>query len=203
MEVKAKAIKNIFSEATEEQVNAISKLMEKQANEYGEEIENLREQLTAANKQIEEFQSMNIDEIKASAAAWQEKYAASEKAWNEKLAGLKYEAAAKDAIADVKFSSNSAKRAFLSDLQAKNLPLENDKITGFSDFLNSYKESDPDAFVSEEAKPGTQYLPGSNAGVSLGNQNEMDMAQKAFAERGIDFASVKKFSTITSNRSVN
>ena len=75
MEVKAKAIKNIFSEATEEQVNAISKLMEKQANEYGEEIENLREQLTAANKQIEEFQSMNIDEIKASAAAWQEKYA--------------------------------------------------------------------------------------------------------------------------------
>ena len=203
MEVKAKAIKNIFSEATEEQVNAISKLMEKQANEYGEEIENLREQLTAANKQIEEFQSMNIDEIKASAAAWQEKYAASEKAWNEKLAGLKYEAAAKDAIADVKFSSNSAKRAFLSDLQAKNLPLENDKITGFTDFLNSYKESDPDAFVSEEAKPGTQYLPGSNAGVSLGNQNEMDMAQKAFAERGIDFASVKKFSTITSNRSVN
>ena len=138
VEVKAKAIKNIFSEATEEQVNAISKLMEKQANEYGEEIENLREQLTAANKQIEEFQSMNIDEIKASAAAWQEKYAASEKAWNEKLAGLKYEAAAKDAIADIKFSSNSAKRAFLSDLQAQNLPLENNKITGFSDFLESY-----------------------------------------------------------------
>ena len=202
MEVKAKAIKNIFSEATEEQVNAISKLMEKQANEYGEEIENLREQLTAANKQIKEFQSMNIDEIKASAAAWQEKYAASEKAWNEKLAGLKYEAAAKDAIADIKFSSNSAKRAFLSDLEAKKLPLENDKITGFSDFLNSYKESDPDAFISEEVKPSAQYLPGSNAGVTLGTQNEMDMAQKAFAERGIDFASIKKFSTIT-NRSVN
>jgi hypothetical protein len=35
VEVKAKAIKNIFSEATEEQVNAISKLMEKRANEYG------------------------------------------------------------------------------------------------------------------------------------------------------------------------
>ena len=73
----------------------------------------ITEEQTAANNQIKEFQSMNIDEIKASAAAWQ-----------EKLAGLKYEAAAKDAIADIKFSSNSAKRAFLSDLQAKNLPLE-------------------------------------------------------------------------------
>lgn len=207
MAQKNKALKNlesIFPEITEEQTAAINKLFDKQASEHAEEVENLREQLTAANNQIKEFQSMNIDEIKASAAAWQEKYAASEKAWQEKLAGLKYEAAAKDAIADIKFSSNSAKRAFLSDLQAKNLPLENDKLTGFSDFLNSYKESDPNAFISEEAKPGTgtQYLPGSNAGVNLGNQNEMDMAQKAFAEKGIDFSSIKKFNTIT-NRSVN
>lgn len=205
MAQKNKALKNlesIFPEITEEQTAAINKLFDKQASEHAEEVENLREQLTAANNQIKEFQSMNIDEIKASAAAWQEKYAASEKAWQEKLAGLKYEAAAKDAIADIKFSSNSAKRAFLSDLQAKNLPLENDKLTGFSDFLNSYKESDPNAFISEESKPGTQYLPGSNAGVNLGNQNEMDMAQKAFAEKGIDFSSIKKFNTIT-NRSVN
>ena len=205
MAQKNKALKNlesIFPEITEEQTAAINKLFDKQASEHAEEVENLREQLTAANNQIKEFQSMNIDEIKASAAAWQEKYAASEKAWQEKLAGLKYEAAAKDAISDIKFSSNSAKRAFLSDLQAKNLPLENDKLTGFSDFLNSYKESDPNAFISEEAKPSAQYLPGSNAGVTLGNQNEMDMAQKAFAEKGIDFSSIKKFNTIT-NRSVN
>lgn len=205
MAQKNKALKNlesIFPEITEEQTAAVNKIMEKQAEEHSAEIAKLQEQLNAANNQIKEFQSMNIDEIKASAAAWQEKYAASEKAWNEKLAGLKYEAAAKDAVADIKFSSNSAKRAFLSDLRAKNLPLEDDKLTGFSDFLHSYKESDPDAFVSEEAKPGTQYLPGSNAGVNLGTQNEMDAAQKAFADRGIDFSSIKKFNNLT-NRSVN
>ena len=194
-----KSLESIFPEITEEQTAAISKLFDKQASEYAEEVDNLREQLTAANNQIKEFQSMNIDEIKASAAAWQEKYAASEKAWQEKLAGLKYEAAAKDAIADIKFSSNSAKRAFLSDLQAKNLTLEDDKLTGFSDFLNSYKESDPDAFAPEPQNNGNPYLPGVSTGVNLGTQNEMDMAQKAFAERGIDFASVKKFSTITNN----
>ena len=194
-----KSLESIFPEITEEQTAAISKLFDKQASEYAEEVDNLREQLTAANNQIKEFQSMNIDEIKASAAAWQEKYAASEKAWNEKLASLKYEAAAKDAVADIKFSSNSARRAFLNDLKAEKLPLENDKITGFSDFLNSYKESDPDAFAPEPQNNGNPYLPGVSTGVNLGTQNEMDMAQKAFAERGIDFASVKKFSTITKN----
>ena len=197
-------ITNIFPEATDEQLNAISKLMEKQAEEHAAEISKLQDQLTAANNQIKEFESMDIDKIKESAAAWQEKYTASEKAWQEKLAGLKYEAAAKDAIADIKFSSNSAKRAFLSDLKAKNLPFENDKLTGFSDFLNSYKEADPDAFAAEEPtkNTGTQYLPGVSQGVTLGNQNEMDAAQKAFADRGIDFASIKKFSTLTT-RSVN
>jgi len=204
MAQKNKALKNlesIFPEITEEQTTAISKLFDKQASEYAEEVDNLREQLTAANNQIKEFQSMNIDEIKASAAAWQEKYAASEKAWQEKLAGLKYEAAAKDAIADIKFSSNSAKRAFLSDLQAKNLPLEADKLTGFSDFLHSYKESDPDAFAPEPQNNGNPYLPGVSTGVNLGNTEEMDAAQKAFADRGIDFSSIRKFNNIT-NRSV-
>lgn len=203
MAQKNKVLKNlesIFPEITEEQIAAVNKLFDKQASEQAEEIENLREQLTAANNQIKEFESMDIDKIKESAAAWQEKYAASEKAWQEKLAGLKYDAAAKDAVADIKFSSNSAKRAFLSDLKAKNLPFENDKLTGFSDFLESYKEADPDAFAAENT--GTQYLPGVSQGVTLGNQNEMDAAQKAFADRGIDFSSIKKFSTLT-NRSVS
>lgn len=197
-----KSLESIFPEITDEQTEAVNKIMEKQAEEHSAEIAKLQEQLSAANNQIKEFQSMNIDEIKASAAAWQEKYAASEKAWNEKLAGLKYEAAAKDAVADIRFSSNSAKRAFLSDLQAKNLPLENDKLTGFSDFLNSYKESDPDAFAPEPQNNGNPYLPGVSTGVNLGNTEEMDAAQKAFADRGIDFSSIKKFNALA-NRSVN
>lgn len=201
----AKNLQNILPEATEEQIEAVGKLLEKQGSQYAEEIENLRGQLSAANNQIKEFQSMNIDEIKASAAAWQEKYTASEKAWQEKLAGLQYDAAAKDAVADIKFSSNSAKRAFLSDLKSKNLPFENDKITGFSDFLNAYKESDPGAFAAEEpAQPSTPYLPGvNNAGVSLGSQKEMDAAQKAFADRGIDFASIKRFNNMTMTGGTN
>ncbi len=201
-----KNIKGIFPEATEEQIDLISKILDEQVTEQSEEqvqeINNLKEQLKAANSQIKEFESMDIDKIKESAAAWQEKFKASEKEWQTKLAGLKYEAAAKDAIADIKFSSNSAKRAFLADLKGLNLPLEGDKLTGFSDFLENYKENDPGAFVKEEPEqeeqqPGPRFIPGVQFNAKLDSKPEMDDAQRAFAERGVDFHSIREFQRAT------
>lgn len=200
---KSKALKNlegILPDATEEQLEAISKLMEKQAselkNEHDEEVKNLRSQLDAANDQIKQFESMDIDKIKQTAAAWQEKFKASEKEWQTKLAGLRYEAAAKDAVADIKFTSNSAKKAFLADLKGMNLPLENDKLTGFSDFLENYKESDPGAFVTEAPEPSFKQVPGGQYRISMNTPPELDAAQQGFAERGVNFNSVKKFQNL-------
>lgn len=47
-----KSLESIFPEITEEQTEAICKLFDKQASEHAEEVENLREQLTAANNQL-------------------------------------------------------------------------------------------------------------------------------------------------------
>ena len=66
---------------------------------------------------------------------------------------MKYEYAAASAAGALKFSSESAKRAFLSDWKAKNLPVENEKLLGLDDFVKSYKESDPGAFLSDETRP--------------------------------------------------
>lgn len=196
----AKTVKKLIPDISEDLLDKFVQALETELEPKNEEISKLQEQLTAANEQIKEFEKMDIDKIKESAAAWQEKYTASETAWKEKVAALKYSAAAKDAIADLKFSSNSAKKAFLSDLEAKKLPMENDKLTGFSDFLAEYKEADPAAFVQENQK-NPPHLPGSGRDVNLNTQNGMDAAQKAFATRGVDFASVKKFNNI--NKGVN
>lgn len=196
----AKTVKKLIPDISEDLLDKFVQALETELEPKNEEISKLQEQLTAANDQIKEFEKMDIDKIKESAAAWQEKYTASETAWKEKVAALKYSAAAKDAIADLKFSSNSAKKAFLSDLEAKKLPIENDKLTGFSDFLADYKEQDPAAFVQENQK-NPPHLPGSGRDVNLNTQNGMDAAQKAFATRGVDFASVKKFNNI--NKGVN
>lgn len=53
---------------------------------------------------------MDIDGVKVAAANWEAKFKASEKEWQKKLDVMAYAAAAKDAVSDIKFSSNYAKK---------------------------------------------------------------------------------------------
>lgn len=201
-----KEIQRLWEGATQEQVDAMYALYEKQlkaqAEQTAERVDTLQKQLSAANTQIKQFESMDIDKIKASAREWQDKYAASEKEWNARLDHMKYVSAAKDAVADIKFTSNSARKAFLSELEGKKLPLDGDRLTGFSDFLDRYKEDDPGAFISDEPKPEVQepqmrFVPGTQTNFRLDSTPEMDEAQRAFAERGVNFDSIKRFSELT------
>lgn len=69
--------------------------------------------------------------------------------YEKQLTEQAYDFAIKENSAKLKFSSNSAKKAFMSDLKAKNLSMENGKILGFDDFVNAYKEQDAGAFITE------------------------------------------------------
>lgn len=50
-----KSLESIFPEITEEQTEAVNKIMEKQAEEHSAEIAKLQEQLNAANNQIKKI----------------------------------------------------------------------------------------------------------------------------------------------------
>lgn len=73
--------------------------------------------------------------------------------YENQLAEQAYDFAIKENSAKLKFSSNSAKKAFMSDLKAKKLSMENGKILGFDDFVNAYKEQDAGAFITETTEP--------------------------------------------------
>ena len=73
--------------------------------------------------------------------------------YEKQLAEQAYDFAIKENSSKLKFSSNSAKKAFMSDLKAKNLSMENGKILGFDDFVNAYKEQDAGAFIAENPSP--------------------------------------------------
>ena len=77
----------------------------------------------------------------------------------------------------MKFSSESAKKAFLSDLKAKKLPLQEGKLLGFDDYLKSYKESDPGAFAPEKAAP-TVTVGGKGQAPAASNQSFLDNKYK-------------------------
>lgn len=53
----------------------------------------------------------------------------------------------------MKFTSKAAKAAFLSELKAKQLKLDNGKLVGFDEILNQAKADDPSAFSSDKLPP--------------------------------------------------
>ncbi|MDR2667186.1 MAG: phage scaffolding protein [Holosporales bacterium] len=197
------AIRAIFPEATDEQVGQLSEKFEekfqKVQNERDTQIDELTKQIKAANEQIESFESMDIAAIKESAEKWRSKYEQVEKEAQEKLHALRYETVLKELSSDLKFSSNAAKKAFISEVTAKKLPLDGDKITGFKDFLEEYRAEDPGAFAVDEKpsdkanSPAVTQLPGGARSATANVMEEQDEAQRLFAQKGVNFASTRNF----------
>ena len=80
----------------------------------------------------------------------QQTYNTAKADYEKQLAKQAYDFAIRENVANLKFSSNSAKKAFIADITAKNLSMENGKILGFDDFVNAYKEQDAGAFVVDD-----------------------------------------------------
>ena len=89
----------------------------------------------------------------------QQTYNTAKADYEKQLAQQAYDFAIRENVANLKFSSNSAKKAFISDITAKNLSMENGKILGFDDFVNAYKEQDAGAFVVDDDTEGGKPKP--------------------------------------------
>ncbi len=158
--MKREEVKAIFPEVTEEQMKAILDLntgdigkAKTRFEQMETERDGLKEQLEEANKKIGEFTSMDIDGIKKSADEWKTKYETDTNDLQGKLSQQAYEFSVKEAVSGMQFSSVSAKKAFTADLTEKKLQKSEDgKFLGFDDFVKSYKEADPTAFLDEGGK---------------------------------------------------
>lgn len=113
------------------------------------ERDTLQAQLGDASKEIQSYRDMDIDGIKTKAAEWEAKYNADTQALKDQLTAKEYEHTVSGAVAGMKFTSESAKKAFVADLTAKKLPVQEGKLLGLDDYVKTYRESDPGAFVPE------------------------------------------------------
>lgn len=117
------------------------------------ERDTFRTQLETANTTIQSYKDMDIDGIKQSAKDWETKYNADTQMLRDKLADMEYGHTVETAVAGLKFTSAAAKKAFVADLTAKKLTVQDGKLLGLDDFVNAYKQSDPSAFASESPMP--------------------------------------------------
>ena len=105
------------------------------------EKEGLATRLAEANTKLEGYDP-----------EWKAKAEQAQKDAEAKVAELERRQLLGQQAAALKFSSESARRAFVADLEAKGLPVQDGKLLGFDDFVKEYQAADPGAFASA-AKP--------------------------------------------------
>ncbi len=112
------------------------------------DIADLKSKLKDAGTDAEKLATLEND-----LAMLQTTYETAKTDYEKQLAKQAYEFAVKQKVASLKFSSNSAKRAFIEDAMKEELKLKDGELQGFEGFLKSYKENDADAFLEENTDP--------------------------------------------------
>lgn len=138
-------------------------------NAVNEAKKGLEGQLDEASKTIEGMKASagNAEKIAEDAAAWEKKYREDTEALKQQLEQTKYTHGIEALAGRESFSSEAARKSFVSDLAEKKLPFENGKLVGYEDFKKAYLDSDPGAFA-EEAEPPPVYATGTGTTPLLG-----------------------------------
>ena len=162
---------------TDEQKEAVTKKFsedvisnsehEKKIQKAETERDNWKQKAETAEDTLKGFEGKDFEQITKDRDEWKQKAEQAEKDFKEQLSKRDYSDAIKDLTKDIKFSSNSAKKAFMADLESNPLQMRDGKVLGFDDYLKSYQETDADAFVKDE-NPDRSSFTGS---INTGNGN--------------------------------
>lgn len=119
--------------------------LQTQVSQRDTDLSQLKEKLTQAGQSATKLTEVqkNLDELT-------EKYNQETSSYKAQLEKQQYDFLAKETMSGVKFSSNAAKENFYRKLIEKNLPIENQRLLGFAEYLEEMQKDDPGAFVIEQ-----------------------------------------------------
>lgn len=148
--MKREDVKAIIPGITEQQLQQIMDLHSGDIGAHKQSIETLKAERDAARTQLAEANK----KLEGYDPDWKTKAEQAQQQADQQIADLKAGYAADSAASGLKFTSDSAKKAFMADLKAKKLPLQDDgTLLGFDDYVASYKKTDPGAFAPEGGLP--------------------------------------------------
>lgn len=105
-----------------------------------------------ASKTLDSFKGKDINGLEQQIAEWKKKAEDAKVEFENTLKKRDYSDAVKETIKDIKFSSNSAKKAFIAGLEDKPLEIKDGKLVGFDKYFEDYKKDDEGAFVIEDGR---------------------------------------------------
>lgn len=135
----------------------VTKLKEKLETSKGD-YDNLNKTLSQRDADLEELKqklkesgadTSKIEELQSKLDQLQADYNKQGEDFKKEISKRDYKSKIEDASKDLKFTSTSAKESFMAKAIEKNFTIEGDKVLGFQDFVNEYKEKDSGAFAEK------------------------------------------------------
>lgn len=139
------------------------------------DLQALQDKLTNA-----ENNSMQLDNVTQELTNLQTKYENDTKEYQQKLKDQEYSFAVKDFANSKKFTSNAAKRDFISCMMDKKLVMENGNILGANDFVTEYSKENSDAFVVEKPDEPSPNPPAPHFIAPTGDHTPAPQSAKGF-----------------------
>ena len=144
--MKHEEVKGILPDITDEQLQQLMDLHGADIERQKQTIATLTAERDAARGQLGEANGkLEGYDPDWKAKAQQARQQADQQV-QDQLVAIERNSAAELAAAGLAFSSKSAKKAFIADLKASDLPVKNGEILGFSEFVQAYQAKDPAAF---------------------------------------------------------
>lgn len=138
------------------------------------EVNNTKELLTNANKEIDSYKSMDIEAIQKSAEDYKTKFETAEKDYQAKISQMEYDNKLDKYVGTLNLKNDIYKKEVISRIKEKELKFDGDTLLGAEDLVKGFKEQYADAFVDTKPKPSfADTTSGSSSGIS-GDPSTMD-----------------------------
>lgn len=113
-------------------------------------------QAETAEETLKRFDSVDLETMQTELATWKTKAETAEKDYQQKIYDRDFSDALRTEMESIKFSSEAAKKAVMTEIKESGLKLKDGKILGLSDLIGQIKERDASAFVDEQSEKAKQ-----------------------------------------------
>jgi hypothetical protein len=138
------------------------------------EVNNTKELLTNANKEIDSYKSMDIDAIKKSAEDYKAKYETAENDYKAQIAEMELNNKLEKYVDKLNLKNDIYKKEVISQIKEKELKFDGDTLLGGEELVKGFKEKYADAFIDDKPKPSfSDTTPGTP---SNSNENSLRIA---------------------------
>lgn len=151
IEVPEEAKANIRKEVAEnyKTVNEFNQKMET----IQDDIKKAEERANTAEKALESLGDIDPAQVNETIKKLQEELKEEKEKYRADIENREYNELIKNAMSAMEFTSESAKKAFIADLNADKLKVKNGELIGFDDFVKAFAKADPQAMVDLKNKP--------------------------------------------------